>query len=143
MPQMQPRIQDVMTPAPVTLPATAPLRAAAEAMRDSRIGAVLVVDQADRLIGIVTDRDVVVRGVAAGADPETTAIADVATPTPLTVELDDDPEDAVALMRENGIRRVPVVNGPDAVGIVSLGDLAVDRDSTSALAEISAQPANN
>jgi CBS domain-containing protein len=139
---MQSRIQDIMTPAPMTLPATASLRAAAETMRDAKIGDVLVVDEADRLLGIVTDRDLVVRGIAAGADLDRTAVGEVASPAPVTVQPGDDPRKAVDLMRENGIRRIPVVNGDDPIGIVSLGDLAVERDSTSALADISAQPPN-
>ena len=111
-------------------------------MRDAKIGDVLVVDEADRLLGIFTDRDLVVRGIAAGADLETTAVGEVAGPAPVTVRPDPRPAQAVDLMRENGVRRIPVVNGDDAFGIVSLGDLAVERDPTSALADISAQPPN-
>jgi CBS domain-containing protein len=136
-------IQDVMTPAPMTLPATASLRVVAEVMRDSQIGSVLVVDGADRLVGIVTDRDLVVRGIAAGFDPDTITVAEIASPAPVTVGPNDDPKDVVELMRENGIRRVPVANGGDAVGIVTLGDLALDQDAHSVLAEISALPSNN
>jgi len=136
-------IQDIMTPAPMTLPAAASLRVAAEVMRDSRIGAVLVVDGADRLVGIVTDRDLVVRGIAAGFDPDAVSIAEIASPAPVTVTTEDDPRAVIELMCENGIRRIPVANGEDAIGIVSLGDLAVDQDAHSALAEISTLPANN
>jgi CBS domain-containing protein len=136
-------IQDIMTPVPMTLPATASLRVAAEVMRDSQIGSVLVVDEADRLVGIATDRDVVVRGIAAGFDPDAATVAEVASPAPITVSPQDDPQTVIERMRENGIRRVPVVNGEDAVGIVSLGDLAGDQDAHSALAEISSQPANS
>lgn len=139
---MQSRIQDIMTPAPMTLPATASLRVAAETMRDAKIGDVLVVDEAERLLGIITDRDLVVRGIATGADLDSTAVGEIATPAPVTVRPQDDPRKAVELMRENGVRRIPVVNGQETVGIVSLGDLAVERDSTSALADISAQPPN-
>lgn len=136
-------IQDIMTPAPMTLPATASLRVAAEVMRDSQIGAVLVVDGADRLVGIVTDRDLVVRGIAAGFDPDMVTVAEIASPAPVSVTPQDDPQAVVQLMRDNGIRRVPVTNGEDAIGIVSLGDLAMDQDAHSALAQISTLPANN
>lgn len=136
-------IQDIMTPAPMTLPATASLRVAAEVMRDSRIGAVLVVDGDDRLVGIVTDRDLVVRGIAAGFDPDTAGVAEIASPAPVAVTFQDDPRVVVELMCENGIRRISVTDGEDAIGIVSLGDLAVDQDAHSALAEISTLPADN
>jgi CBS domain-containing protein len=136
---MQQKIANVMTPAPVTLPLTAPLRSAAALMRDAQVGDVLVVD-GDRLIGIVTDRDLVVRGLAAGANPDIVSIAEVATAAPVTVCPDDDPAEAVALMRRHGVRRVPVVEQGVAVGVVSIGDLAQDRDENSVLAAISARP---
>jgi CBS domain-containing protein len=136
------RIRDLMTPAPISLPVTAPMRTAATMMRDAAIGDVLVVD-GDRLIGIVTDRDLVTRGLAQGADPDTTPVADVATSAPVTVALDDDPRVAVHLMRKHGIRRIPVIADGTPVGVITLGDLAVDRDSSSALADISVQTPNN
>ena len=136
---MQQKIVNVMTPVPVTLPLTAPIRSAAALMRDAQVGDVLVVD-GDRLIGIVTDRDLVVRGLAEGANPDIVSIAEVATGSPITVGPDDDPAEAVALMRRHGVRRVPVVEDGVAVGVVSLGDLAKDRDETSVLAAISTQP---
>ena len=136
-------IQDIMTPAPLTLRATASLRAAAEIMRDSQIGAVLIVDEADRLVGIITDRDLVVRGIAGGFDRGEATVGEIASPGPVTVGPQDKPQTVIELMRLNGIRRVPVTDGTDVVGIVSLGDLALDQDASSALAEISALPANN
>jgi len=135
---MQQKIANVMTPAPVTVPLTALIRAAAALMRDAQVGDVLVVD-GERLIGIVTDRDLVVRGLAEGADPDIVSVAEVATASPVTVGPQDDPAEAVALMRRHGVRRVPVVEEGVAVGVVSIGDLAQDRDGTSVLAAISAQ----
>lgn len=135
---MQTKIANVMTPAPVTLPLTAPLRSAAALMRDAQVGDVLVVE-GERLIGIVTDRDLVVRGLAEGADPDIVSVAEVATASPVTLGPDDDPAEAVALMRRHGVRRVPVVENGVPVGVVSIGDLARDRDEDSVLAAISAQ----
>ena len=135
---MRTKIAEVMTPAPVTLPMTAPMRAAASLMRDANVGDVLVLD-GQELVGIVTDRDLVVRGLALGADPDVVSVAEVTTASPITVAPDDDPAEAVALMREHGIRRIPVVERGVPVGVVSIGDLALDQDSTSALAAISAQ----
>lgn len=126
-----------MTPDPVCLPADTTAVIAAQKMRDHDIGDVLVLGNGE-LRGIVTDRDLVVRGLASQADPNLTRIGDLATPHPACLSPDDPAEAAVRLMREKRVRRVPVC-GPDGrpVGIVSLGDLAVERDPNSALAEIS------
>jgi CBS domain-containing protein len=134
MPQ---RIHDVMTPNPVTLPGTTSVQDAARAMRDQAIGDVIVIEH-NQVCGIITDRDIVVRTVAEEQDPATTTLADICSHSLLTVLPTDSVEQAVRLMRTHAIRRLPVVDGGKAVGIVSLGDLAVERDPDSALGEISA-----
>ena len=91
---------------------------------------------------MVTDRDIVVRTVAERQDPTTTTLADICSHSLLTVTPTDSVEEAVRLMRTHAIRRVPVVDGGQAVGLVSLGDLAVERDPGSALGEISGAPPN-
>jgi CBS domain-containing protein len=138
MPQ---RIHDVMTPNPVSLQGTASVREAARAMRDQDIGDVIVIEN-NQICGIVTDRDIVVRTVAEARDPAATTLADICSHALTTVSPDDSIEQAVRLMREKAIRRLPVVEGGRAVGIVSLGDLAIERDPESALGEISAAPPN-
>jgi CBS domain-containing protein len=138
MPQ---RIHDVMTPNPVSLPGTASVREAARAMRDQDIGDVIVVENS-KVCGIVTDRDIVVRSVAEARDPAATTLADICSHALTTVAPTDSVEHAVQLMRQKAIRRLPVVEEGKAVGIVSLGDLAVERDPDSALGEISAAPPN-
>ena len=138
MPQ---RIHDVMTSHPVMLPGTASVHEAARAMRDQDIGDVIVIENR-QVCGIVTDRDIVVRTVAEGQDPVTTTLADVCSHALLTVAPTDSIEEAMRLMRTHTVRRLPVVEGGKAVGIVSLGDLAVERDPDSALGEISATPPN-
>ena len=138
MPQ---RIQDVMTPNPTSLPGTASVREAARAMRDQDIGDVIVLEN-NQICGIVTDRDIVVRTVAEARDPATTPLADLCSHALTTVSPEDSVARAVQLMREKAIRRLPVVAGGRAVGIVSLGDLAVERDPDSALGDISAAPPN-
>ena len=90
----------------------------------------------------MTDRDIVVRLVAEARDPASTPLADLCSHPLVTVTPADSIEQAVQLMRSKAIRRLPVVEGGQAVGIVSLGDLAVERDPGSALGEISAAPPN-
>jgi CBS domain-containing protein len=136
------RIREHMTPDPVTLPSSTTLVDAARTMRDADIGDVLVVDGTD-LVGVATDRDVVVRGIAEGCDPASTKLSEVCTGSVVTVGPDDSVADAERLMREHAIRRVAVVENGRPVGIVSIGDLAVDLDQRSALADISAAPANS
>jgi CBS domain-containing protein len=136
-------VQDVMTPEPVSLLSIATVADAAQAMRDNDIGDVVVLDDTTaRLCGIVTDRDLVVRAVAEGKDPSSTTLASICSSELHCVTREDSVDDVIRLMREHAVRRVPVVEGDKPVGIVSIGDLAVDRDPRSALADISAAPAN-
>ena len=134
-------VRDVMTPYPVTLPVTASLVEAALAMRDFDVGNILVLDNG-QVCGIVTDRDIVVRGIAAGNYPATVTLVEICSRDLTTLSPTDRVEDAVSLMRDKAIRRLPVVEGGKSVGIVSLGDLAVERDPHSALSDISAAPPN-
>jgi CBS domain-containing protein len=138
---MAQQIRELMTPNPVVLPGTASVHEAARAMRDAEIGDVIVLEN-NQVCGIVTDRDIVVRTVAEPQDPATTTLADICSHNLLTVTPTDSVEEAVRLMRTHAIRRLPVVDGGQAVGIVSLGDLAVERDPGSALGKISGAPPN-
>jgi len=139
---MAERIGDVMTTNPQTLPESTTVREAAEAMRANDIGDVVVVDDNGKLSGILTDRDIVVRVVAEGRDPRATRIGDIASRELTAVSPDDPVDRAVQLMRDKAIRRLPAVDKGKPVGIVSIGDLALDRDPGSALADISAAPPN-
>jgi len=139
---MAERIHDVMTTNPETLPESTTVREAAEAMRANDIGDVVVVDDNGKLSGILTDRDIVVRVVAEGRDPRATRIGDIASRDLTAVSPDDPVDRAVQLMRDKAIRRLPAVDKGKPVGIVSIGDLALDRDPGSALADISAAPPN-
>lgn len=133
-------IREVMTSNPVCVPGDTTLSDAARQMRDHDIGNVLVVD-GDALKGLVTDRDLVVRALADGRGPDT-PLSDVCSPDLVTLQPSDTAEDAIRLMSEHAVRRLPVVDGGRPVGIVSIGDLAVERDPTSTLADISAAPPN-
>jgi CBS domain-containing protein len=141
---MQQEVRNVMTAGPVMVALQTSLAQAAQVMRDLDTGDVLVADSGGALYGIVTDRDIVTRAVADGLDVTMTPVQAVITPSPVSVRPDDDASRAVVLMREHAIRRLPVVDEQgQVVGIVSLGDLAIDRDDRSVLADISAALPNN
>ncbi|MFI5664561.1 CBS domain-containing protein [Streptomyces sp. NPDC051684] len=134
-------VREVMTPGVVAVRPDASLVEAAQLMRAQGIGDVLVADES-QVVGVLTDRDITLRAVADGADPLTVSAEAVCTPHPVAIGPDDEVSAAVALMREYAVRRLPVVQDGHAVGMVSLGDLALTRDPTSALADISgADPA--
>ena len=135
-------VRDVMTTDLVTCPSSAPLREAAGYMRDRDIGDVLVVDDG-AICGIVIDRDIVVRCVAEGGDVQTAKVGDVCTSNLTTVPVDASIEEAARVMRDNALRRLPVVDRGAPVGIVTLGDLAVEADPSSALGGISAARPND
>jgi CBS domain-containing protein len=134
-------VQDVMTPDPITLPETASLVDAAQKMREAGIGDVVVLDDG-AVCGIVTDRDIVVRGIAEGRDPGSTTLAEVCSHELTTLSPDDQVGTAARLMREHAVRRLPVVKRGRPVGILTIGDLAVQQDPESALADVSAAPPN-
>jgi CBS domain-containing protein len=135
------KIREVMTPAPVTVASTDMVTAAANAMKEQGIGATPVVTD-DRLTGILTDRDIAVRVLAEGRDPASTRTGDVCSTELVSIGMDDDIEDAIRLIREHAVRRVPVIAEDVLVGIVSISDLVLARDERSALADVSAAPPN-
>ena len=140
---MSQTISQVMTPDPWTVQESAPIQDAARIMRDADIGDVIVLREDESVCGIVTDRDLVVRGLAGGADPAKMKMSDVCRHEVVSISSGDPVDQALPLMREHNIRRLPVIDGSRLVGIVTLGDLAIDRDPNSALADISKSPPNN
>ncbi len=135
-------INEVMTHDPHTVSPQDPVTRAARFMREDDVGA-LVVERDGEIAGIVTDRDIVVRGIADGRSPDEVRIEEVATTDVRTIPSDASIDDAIKLMREHDVRRLPVVQDGRPVGILAIGDLAVERDSDSALADISAAPPND
>ncbi|NEB06294.1 CBS domain-containing protein [Streptomyces sp. SID13726] len=133
---MTQHVSDIMTGAPVTVEPQTSVTAVARIMRDQDLGAVLVTD-GDELRGLVTDRDLVVRSLAEGGDPERTTVAGACSDHLVTVTPEDDLDHAIGLMREHAVRRIPVVENGRPVGVVSLGDAAMERDPESALGDIS------
>src|SRR4051812_36490954 len=135
-------LRDVMTTDPMCLDTDATAADAARAMRDGDVGDVLV-QRGGTVAGIVTDRDIVVRAVAEGRDPASVKLGDIASTDVVTLSPDDPIDRAVEVMRERAVRRLPVCDDSGKpVGVVSIGDLAMERDDRSALADISAAPGN-
>ncbi|MCX4705623.1 CBS domain-containing protein [Streptomyces sp. NBC_01352] len=138
---MTQHVSDIMTSAPVTVEPQTSVTAVARIMRDRDLGAVIVTD-GDELRGLVTDRDLVVRSLAEGGDPEQITVAGACSDDLVILTPEDDVDHAVELMREHAVRRLPVVEGGRPVGIVALADLAMERDPDSALGDISAARPN-
>jgi CBS domain-containing protein len=135
-------VEEIMTRDPRTVNASDTIVDAARVMNESDIGDVIVVE-GEEVKSIVTDRDIVVRAIAEGRDPQSTSVSDVCTPGLETIEPDASVDDALRKMREADIRRLPVVQDGRPVGIVTLGDLAVEREPDSTLADISAASPDN
>ena len=139
IPAQRGKIGDIMTPAPVGVYYTQTIGETARIMRDTQVGAVLVVNDG-ALSGVVTDRDLVVRGLAEGAGQDS-PVGPLCSGELVGVAADADVIQAEQLMREHAVRRLPVVSDGQVVGIVSIGDLAVSGDADSPLAAVSrAQP---
>src|ERR1700733_11566434 len=123
---MNAKVRDVMTPGPIGVDYYQSIGTAARTMRDWGVGAVLVVnDQA--LYGLVTDRDLVVRAVAESKGPDE-PVGPLSSADLIGVSADEDIAEAIRLMRENAVRRLPVVDAGQVAGMVSLGDLAIQDE---------------
>jgi CBS domain-containing protein len=131
-----------MTSNPVTMPAQASVYEAALSMRDSGIGCILV-EKDKQLFGIVTDRDLVLRVVAEGKDATNTHLESICSRVVSTLPPDNPIDDAISLMRQKSVRRIPVVEDGKVVGIVSLGDLAAAPGRESVLGDMSIAEPNN
>ena len=119
-------IADVMTAYPEALSPESTIHKAAQIMRDHDYGVIPIVDDIGSLVGIVTDRDIVVQAIAAGHGPET-ELRECMTARPDSVPKDLPVEEAVRLMDRQQIRRLPVVENGRLIGMVSLGDIAKSR----------------
>jgi CBS domain-containing protein len=126
------KVREVMTPGPPWLDVTATSMHAARAMALHGAGAVLVTANGD-LVGIVTDRDIVVRGLATGLSPVDSTLAQVMTPYPVWIGADEEIRMALRLMNDHHVRRLPVRDRDEVVGLVTLGDIAGSADRRSLL----------
>jgi CBS domain-containing protein len=130
------QLKDVMTPGVEVIAPEASIYEAAEKMRHLDIGP-LPVCEGERLVGMLTDRDITVRAVAAGRDPRMTPVRDIMTPDVVYGFEDQDVQDATRLMEQYQIRRLPVLNrSQQLVGMVALGDLAMHAGTQPVAAEV-------
>jgi CBS domain-containing protein len=97
---------------------------AARKLRDLDVGALPICGDDNRLAGVISDRDIVVKCVAAGGDPSSVKVSELAEGKPVTVGADDSVEEALRTMAEHGVRRLPVIEGHQLVGVVSQADVA-------------------
>lgn len=137
-----PSIREVMTPDPLSVSSGTSVAETARLMRDHDVGHVVLVGADGKLGGVLSDRDIVIRVVADGRSPEETTVSAVSSGSITSISPSASANEAADVMREHAIRRLPVVDGDDVVGMVSLGDLAVHLDPESALADVSAAPPN-
>jgi CBS domain-containing protein len=128
------KVRDVMTPGPIGVDYHQSIGEAARTMRDWGIGAILVVRNGS-LYGLITHRDLVTRVVAEGRAADE-PVGPLSSGNLIGVDVDADADEAARLMREHAVRRLPVIEDGQVAGIVSLGDLALREDPTSALAEL-------
>ena len=137
------QVRDLMNPGVVSITPGESAALAARLLSRHNVGSLPVCGEDGRLRGIVTDRDIVTRCIAAEDDPAQTPVRDIMTRNCVVVSPDDDPREATRLMAAQQVRRLPVTENGKVVGMVSLGDLATcrafDMETSKALSEISEQ----
>jgi CBS domain-containing protein len=134
-------VRDAMTADPRSIAQSASVVEAARLMREGDIGSLPITDD-EKLVGMITDRDIATRVVAEAADPKTTSVADVYSRDLISVEPDEDLEEAVRLMARHQVRRLPVVENGRLVGIVAQADIALreSEQQTGELVEAISEP---
>jgi CBS domain-containing protein len=138
--------REIMTGSPVIVDISTPIRDIARQLADNDIGSVIVCTPDRQLQGMVTDRDLAVGVLAAGLDPESTTAQDLVSGREVvTIGADDSVDEAIRTMKEHAVRRLPVIDGQQVIGMVSQADLAThgDEKQVGRLVEmISAAPDN-
>jgi len=139
-------VREIMTGSAECARTTDTLVDAAKKMRDLDVGALPICGDDDRLHGMITDRDIVVRCVADGGDPSSVTVEEYGGEKPVTVGADDSVEDALRTMIDHSVRRLPVIDGHDLIGMLSQADIAKnlpDGQTAQLVEAISGAPANN
>ncbi len=116
--------RDIMTGSVECIGENETLQQAAAKMRDLDVGSLPICGEDNRLKGMLTDRDIVVRCIADGGDPATVTAGELAQGKPVTIGADDSVEEAIRTMQDNKVRRLPVIDGHDLVGVISQADIA-------------------
>jgi CBS domain-containing protein len=117
-------VRDAMTENPRSIGASASVVQAAGLMREAHVGSLPIIDD-EKLVGLITDRDITTRVVAETADPQTTSVGDVCSRDLVSIEPDEDLDEALQLMARHQVRRLPVVENGRLVGIVAQADVAL------------------
>jgi len=121
--------REVMTGSAECVGENESIATAAEKMKRLEVGALPICGEDNRLKGMLTDRDIVVRVLAEHKDPEATNAGELAQGKPVTIGADDPVEEALRTMADHKVRRLPVIDGHDLIGVVSQGDLAGELDN--------------
>lgn len=116
--------RDIMTGGAECIGANETLEAAARKIKDLDVGSLPICGEDNRLKGMITDRDIVIKCLAEGGDPRSAKAGDFAEGKPVTIGADDSIEEAIRTMQEHQVRRLPVIDGHDLIGILSQGDIA-------------------
>jgi CBS domain-containing protein len=134
-------VRDAMTENPRSIDASASVVDAAQLMREGQIGSLPITDD-EKVVGMITDRDITTLVVAKGADPAATSVGDVSSRDPISVEPDKDLDEALQLMARHQVRRLPVVENDRLVGIVAQADVALkeNEQKTGELVEAISEP---
>lgn len=134
------KVKDIMTKNVAYIKPESSITEAAKLMQQHNVGSIPVCDKSG-VVGMVTDRDIVVRNVIMGTDPQSTPVSNIMTTKIATVTSDTDINQLENIMSQNQVRRIPVVDNNTLVGIVALGDLATDKrfdtEASAALTDIS------
>jgi len=121
--------RDIMTPSPQCVGENQTLAEAARLLASLDVGVLPICGEDQKLVGMLTDRDIVVKALAEGLDPTTTTAGSLAEGKPVYVMADDDVQDAMDLMKQHQVRRVPVIEDHRLVGIISQADIALTAPS--------------
>lgn len=118
------KARDIMTRDAQCIDETATLTQAAEKLRELDVGAMPICGEDDRLKGMITDRDIVVKCLAVGKDPNTMTAGEIGDGKPVTIGADDSITEAIATMKEHQIRRLPVIDNHQLIGMIAQADIA-------------------
>ena len=134
------KVRDTMTGSPRSIDASSSVVEAAQLMREGHIGSLPIIAD-EQLVGMITDRDIAMRVVAEAADHTNTSVGDVSSRDLVTVEPDEDLDEALQLMARHQVRRLPVVENGRLVGIVAQADIALsENEKTAKLVEAISAP---